>query len=159
MTLLYEHYRDELPASYIREELDLTRPQLNYRFNQLEDMDYIDVSKTDSGPADGGLPERVASITDAGKRAVEEHQDRDDKSDGVADPEMVQVPREEFESMKQRLNDLETWSGLMELHARALREHSDDDIKSTMEDLIDVVDSEYVEQFAEERKRRFEKDR
>ena len=96
----------EARSDVIRREAGLSRGQRDRRFKKLEKEGYIITRTADEPLNGGGIPPRIAVLTDKARREIddgllEEAEDEDDVEDGV------KVSATEFEEFQARLNTME----------------------------------------------------
>lgn len=92
----------------IRSETGMSRGQVNHRFNKLNDLGWIKISREDSGKGDR-TPPKIALLTDKGDQAIRSGEagprvlgeDIDDEED-----KKVEISHEQMESFKQEINGM-----------------------------------------------------
>lgn len=96
----------------IRSETGMTRGQVNHRFKKLDDMDWIDIEREETGKGER-TPPKVAVLTDegdqairsgeAGSRVLEDNTDDEEEEINMS-REQIETFQDEIDSVKNRLN-------------------------------------------------------
>lgn len=96
----------------IRSETGMTRGQVNHRFKKLDEMDWINIEREETGKGER-TPPKVAVLTDegdqairsgeAGSRVLEDNTDDEEEEINMS-REQVETFQDEIDSVKNRLN-------------------------------------------------------
>lgn len=95
----------------IRSETDMTRGQVTHRFSKLDDMDWIEIERSDSGKGDR-TPPKLAVLTDKGEKAIKSgeagtkvlEKKSDEKDEVSVSESQIKEFNQEIDSVKERLN-------------------------------------------------------
>lgn len=117
-----QQFSGEARSDVIRRETGMSRSQRDRRFTKLEDEGFILVRSADEPLNGGGIPPRIAVLTDQARRAIDDGllDEEDDESDGE---EVVRVSVTEFEDFRSRLDAME--NRLNTLSQSAIHQESD----------------------------------
>jgi DNA-binding Lrp family transcriptional regulator len=101
-----EYYGGEATTSDIRQRTGLTQTEVNYRFDKLEGLELIDITRADVGHGKRDPP-KVAHLTGKARREIERGLFGDAESeDGGESAGNVEVSEEEFHAMREELDEL-----------------------------------------------------
>lgn len=141
----------EATTSEIRRETGLEKHIIHYRYDKLSEQGLLTTERSDT-PLSGPLPPLVATLTETGRRAINEGLVGDVFDDSVSSE--VSLDREQFRDFRDALNRLDTQSAALadDLRQNPPREFAErlDQIESDVEELDsrlteleDVLQSEY----------------
>lgn len=95
----------------IRSETGMSRGQVNHRFQKLEDLDWIEITRAESGKGER-TPPKVAVLTDEGDQAIRNgsagknvlEKDTEQEEEVKVSKEQIQEFHNEIDGVKNRLN-------------------------------------------------------
>lgn len=95
----------------IRSETGMSRGQVNHRFQKLEDLDWIEITRADTGKGER-TPPKVAVLTDDGDQAIRNgsagknvlEKDTEQEEEVTVSKDQIQEFHNEIDGVKNRLN-------------------------------------------------------
>lgn len=96
----------EATTTMIRDETDMTRGQVNHRFNKLENREWISIDQAEQGKGER-TPPKIASLTDEGRQAIQSGQAGKkvlQEEPPGEEEESIEISHEEFEEFQSELD-------------------------------------------------------
>lgn len=99
-------------TSTIRSETGMSRGQVNHRFRKLEDLEWIEIDRAETGKGER-TPPKIAILTDEGEQAIRsgdagtkvlEDEDEEEEEEITISRDQLEDFHEELDGMKNRLN-------------------------------------------------------
>lgn len=100
-----QRYGGEARSDLLRRETGMSKGQRDRRFNKLEDAGYILVRSADEPINGGGIPPRIAVLTDKARRAIDDGLLDSENED--TDVEEVMVSVGQIEELQSQIDELE----------------------------------------------------
>ena len=101
----------EATTDKIRSDTGLTRDQIDYRYEKLEDMELIEIQKAEEPIGGGGFPPRIAVLTDEAEQRIRKGDlggDLLDENEEDEEQKEVTVTVSQFEEFQEELERLES---------------------------------------------------
>ena len=142
-------YGGEADTSTIRSETGMTRGQVNHRFNKLDGLDWIDITRAEQGKGNR-TPPKIAILTEKGENAIKSgeagknvlEKDKEDDNEVRLSREQLQDFHDEIDGMRNRLNvvveQMNEGGGLQE----SVEEEDDETPESVDEERIEQLERE-----------------